>query len=167
MSIPGEPGTQYSATGLEHNEKGVPAYTPEIHTQQSEKRYRKWKTAGRELKHVEVIGDEKAEIGILSWGSTTGAAVEACMLAENEGIRVKLFKTLLLWPLPEDEIKAFARSVRTVIIPELNVQGQLAGMCRFIDDTKVIRADFATGEPLTPCVILEEIRKAADVLRQK
>jgi 2-oxoglutarate ferredoxin oxidoreductase subunit alpha len=167
MSIPGEKDTYFSATGLEHDEKGIPTYTPENHIAQSEKRYRKWRTAGEEMKCVEVLGDEKADIGIISWGSTTGAAIEAAELAGKEGICVKVFKTLVLWPLPGDEIMAFAKSVRKVIIPEMNVQGQFARLLQIIDMEHVYSVPFATGEPVTPCEILAAIKKVSDVLRKK
>ena len=45
MSLPGMPGGQYVATGLEHNETGRPRYDPRTHTAMTEKRFQKLEAA--------------------------------------------------------------------------------------------------------------------------
>ncbi len=91
MAIPGMRGGHYVAEGLEHNERGAPNYTPEMHTAMMEKRYRKVESARRELRNWNVVdewGDPGAEIGIIGWGSTKGTVREAMARAMQEGVRV-------------------------------------------------------------------------------
>jgi 2-oxoglutarate ferredoxin oxidoreductase subunit alpha len=142
-------------------------YDPENHTQQTEKRFRKLQTALREIASVKIIGDVSAKIGVLSWGSSTGAAIEAIDTAKRAGIKIKVLKTTLLWPLPRKEIIAFCASVKKVIVPEMNFQGQFAGLLGFIDQGKLVKANFVTGVPVSPDDIMEHILKVHDVLRKK
>ena len=48
-SIPGMPGGTFVTTGLEHDEKGAPSYTPENRNKMMAKRYRKLETLEKEL----------------------------------------------------------------------------------------------------------------------
>ena len=93
--------------------------------------------------------------------------MEAADLARDEGVGVKVFKTMLLWPLPEAELAAFCESVKKVMVVEMNAQGQLAHMLPFVDPQKVVRLNQVTGEPISPEDILEEIKRVDDVLRKK
>ena len=164
MSVPGMENGYYTTTGLEHDEHGTPAYTAEVHETQSAKRLRKLKTAEKEISDVTILGSSKAEIGIITWGSTTGAVTEAMHLAKKEGIPVKIFKTNVIWPLPRKELIKFEKSVKKIIIPEMNQQGQYANLLHFLDHRKIIRANFITGIPVTPHCILDHIKKVNDVL---
>ena len=167
MATPGTRGGYFTATGLEHNEEGTPTYTAEMHTAQTAKRFRKMETALKEISNVEIIGSKKADIGIISWGSTTGATIEAANLARETGIKVKVFKTTVIWPFPKKEVIEFAKSVRKIIIPEMNYQGQLANLLDFIKARKVIRFNVVTGVPISPYDILDQIKKVHNVLSKK
>lgn len=167
MTIPGMTGGYYTATGLEHNEIGTPTYTGENHLEQTEKRFRKLETALKEINDSQVLGSKKAEIGIISWGSTTGAAIEAIQIAKQEGCPIKVFKTTVLWPLPEKDILKFAASVKKVILPELNYQGQFANLLTCIGQDKTVRMNWITGEPMTPYDIVDQVKKVQHVLSKK
>ncbi len=167
MPIPGTEGFYYTTTGLEHNESGTPVYDPENHLAQTDKRFRKLKTALQEINDAEIIGDPKAKIGIVSWGSTTGAVLEAMSLAQSKGISIKVLKTTVLWPLPENSIKELFSSVEKVLIPEMNYQGQLASLLTFVEADKIIRFNVISGIPLTSIDIMQQIEKVNDVLRKE
>lgn len=164
MSVPGTEGGYYTTTGLEHDEAGTPTYTPENHEIQSAKRMRKLETALKEITEVSIIGPPEADIGIIGWGSTTGAAVEAVALAAKKGIAVRVFKTTVVWPLPREEIVRFAESVKKVLVPEMNQQGQFANLLHFLDDARIVRASWVTGVPVSPADILAEVERMHDVL---
>ena len=59
MGLPGEPNGQYVATGIEHDEWGHPAYTPEIHTVMQEKRWKKLEPLANGAVRHEYYGDEQ------------------------------------------------------------------------------------------------------------
>ena len=77
-ALPGMEGFKFTVTGLEHTEKGTPDYTSGMHTRMSEKRHRKIHGALQDLSlPVEYLAGDKMDIGVISWGSTTGSALEA------------------------------------------------------------------------------------------
>jgi 2-oxoglutarate ferredoxin oxidoreductase subunit alpha len=129
MSVPGEEGGYFVATGLEHDEYGAPAYDPDTHRAMQEKRLRKLKAAGDErwfFRH----GPADADVGVMAWGSVVGAAREAVEMANISGAKAALFYTVILNPLPEDEIRGFVKPIRRLIVPELNHTGQFARLLR-------------------------------------
>jgi 2-oxoglutarate/2-oxoacid ferredoxin oxidoreductase subunit alpha len=129
MALPGMPGLFYTAEGLEHNEKGNPNYTPEMHRAMTEKRHRKVDSARQVIQRLPVSdrwGDPLAEIGIISWGSTKGAVREAMERITAANIRVEAFFTRSLLPMPDALIRAFLQNKRAVIVPELNYRGMFA-----------------------------------------
>ena len=127
ISFPGQPGGLYTATGLEHDEFGIPCYTIENHQRMQEKRFRK--LVGLKLRrgNFERYGDEGAEIGVVAWGSTTGAVKEAIDRAGG-GLRVSAFFPKLLSPFPLEALLDFLRPVKRLLFVELNYMGQLASL---------------------------------------
>ena len=74
MSVPGTEHGIYVATGLEHDLSGHPNYEPEMHRAMTVKRYRKLAQASRELQDARSYGAAEAQVGVMGWGSTEGAA---------------------------------------------------------------------------------------------
>jgi len=157
MSVPGEEGGSFVATGLEHNEHGGPAYDTETHRAMSAKRHRKLASAACE-KWFFSFGDEGADVGVLAWGSVAGAAREAVDMACASGVKAKGFYTVYLSPLPEAELRAFIGSVKTLIVPELNQTGQFARLIRerFLIAPVSLAVPYAG--PFPASIILDEIR---------
>jgi len=128
MSLPGQPGGQYSATGLEHSDRGRPRYDFATHSAMTKKRFRKLEAARQiappPLRH----GDPNASIGIVTWGSTAGAVIEAINLARERGISAELLAPRMLRPLPDEQIAPFLESKQILLVPEVNYSGQLADM---------------------------------------
>ena len=75
MAVPGGPGA-YVSTGIEHDEAGNPRYEPELHEAMMAKRFRKLDPLERTRVDHDVRA-RQADVGILGWGSTEGAAIEA------------------------------------------------------------------------------------------
>ena len=50
-----------------------------------------------------------------------------------------------------------------VLIPELNLLGQLANLVGHLHSTDVVRMDRATGVPISPSAILKEIEILLEV----
>ena len=157
MAVPGEPGGWYVATGLEHTEAGAPSYDPEMHRKTANKRARKLEQAARELQMVRRFGDEDAEIGIIGWGSTEGAVREAILKAQEKGYRVACLYPLSLSPLPVKKINDFVKTVKKVIVPELNYSGQFAHLLRAKCAVDPISLTIAEGRPITAEEVLRVI----------
>jgi len=105
MAIPGMKGGHYTAEGLEHNEKGNPNYTPDMHSAMMDKRRRKVDTARQQLtlweNVVEEWGDEEAAIAIMGWGSSMGPVQEAMARAQAAGYKVAALFPKVLLPMPD------------------------------------------------------------------
>jgi 2-oxoglutarate ferredoxin oxidoreductase subunit alpha len=159
-SVPGQEGFIYSATGLEHAESGAPDYTPENHMSMSEKRQRKIAGALRDLPAPEEFGgDGPLDVGVVAWGSTFGSALEAVLRAKAEGMETGALKIVSLSPYHAAHIRSFMARCRCVLMPELNMEGQLANLVGHLNGEDVIRLNRATGVPLSPAEIYEKIRE--------
>ncbi len=157
-SIPGMEGFQYTGTGLEHTEAGTPDYSAETHTLMSEKRHHKLEVALTDLPEPAVFADEgPLDVGVIAWGSTFGACLEAVDIAREQGYKVGALKVVSIFPFHEDAIRDFMNRCEEILIPELNFQGQLANLIGRLHRKEVKRLNRATGVPIAPSLILQEI----------
>ncbi len=160
MGIPGLKGSAYAATGLEHAENSGPRTNPETRTAMTEKRWRKFDNLEDNWLPVKRLGDDDAEVGIISWGLTQAIAHEAFDRVRAKGQKVAMLLPKMLYPLPVKAITEFFRSVKKVLIPEANFQGQLANVIRsYVDigDTKIIQQNVYRGEPFIPKEIEDKL----------
>jgi 2-oxoglutarate ferredoxin oxidoreductase subunit alpha len=157
MAIPGAPGA-YVSTGIEHDELGHPGYTPELHVTMQHKRFSKLDPL-MTLSRVTQTGPEQATVGILGWGSTEGAAIEAAEILRAEGISAATFYPRVVWPLPAERIKAWAAGMETIFVPEVNLTGQFARIVRAECEIPVIQQNQITGLPFTAKAIADFIKQ--------
>jgi len=112
------------------------------------KRFRKLDALAREGR-ITFSGPERADVGILGWGSTEGAALEAAEICLDRGLKVSTCYPRVLGPLPVDRIRRWAEGMRRVVVPELNVTGQFARLVRADAGMEVESVTKATGLPFT------------------
>jgi 2-oxoglutarate ferredoxin oxidoreductase subunit alpha len=178
MTVPGMPGGYYTAEGLEHNEKGHPNYSPEIHEAMMDKRWHKVDIARQDVfkleNAVERWGDKDAAIGIIGWGSSLGPVKEAMERAQQDGYKVAALFPKILFPMPDVRIRRFIKGRRAVIIPELNWLGQLGRIIehRYTheivrDSVDIISLNKYQGLPFSPTEIYDEIVQVADALTRR
>lgn len=149
MSVPGQLGGEYAATGLEHTISAFPSDAPDVHETMTDKRFQKLLRIEDECPPVEREGPPTAAVGLVSWGSTQGAVREAVRRFNAIGMPVAALYPKVLWPPPVKALTAFARSVGQVVVVEGNRQGQFA---RMIAASTSIRPKLVTryrGVPLT------------------
>ncbi|HLI27283.1 MAG TPA: 2-oxoacid:acceptor oxidoreductase subunit alpha [Chloroflexota bacterium] len=161
MSIPGQRGGQYVATGLEHNEEGRPRYDAETKTRFTEKRFKKLAAAPQDAPEPDFYGDASAEIGIITWGSTAGAVREAIERAAEEGIRVAGIAPKMLWPVPDAQLRPFLEGKREVMVAEVNYNGQFARILEAHWGRPLRHVNAYAGEPFKVRDLLAAIRTAA------
>lgn len=159
MSVPGQAGGQYIATGLEHNEEGLHRYDEATHTIMTQKRFRKLERAAQEAPEADRFGDPDAEVGILTWGSTVGSVIEAIRRAEQDGFKLDMLAPRMLMPLPDHELRPFIESKRVIIIPEVNFVGQFANMITSQYPRDYVRINIFGGMPFRVDWLLEKIRE--------
>ena len=161
-SIPGTEGFMYTCSGLEQTVEGTPCYEPENHMTMSAKRYRKIQGALVDLPFPEEVfaeetGSGNLDVGVIAWGSTFGAALEAVQTARDSGLNAGILKIVSLYPYHADIIREFMDHCNQVLIPELNFEGQLANLIGHLCHQDIVRLARATGVPFTASVILENI----------
>jgi 2-oxoglutarate/2-oxoacid ferredoxin oxidoreductase subunit alpha len=157
MGIPGEEGGQYVATGIEHDELGHPAYTPENHVAMQTKRWAKLDPLRNGLVRHEQYGDATPDIALIGFGSTYGAVREAVDLARAEGLSVGAFYPRVLGPFPAEQVREFAARATRVIVPEVNFTGQLARLVRGECGLQVESKAKCDGLPFTAEDVLDVI----------
>jgi 2-oxoglutarate ferredoxin oxidoreductase subunit alpha len=159
-SLPGMEGFAYTATGLEHTEKGAPDYSAENHMMMTRKRYRKLMGALRDLPAPQEFSPGvEIDLGVIGWGSTFGSVLDAVKTAIERGWKVGALKITSIYPFHEDVISQFMARCGHVLIPELNFSGQLANLIGHLYKKEVTRLNKVTGIPLSRSVILSEIEK--------
>ncbi len=119
MAIPGTPGCQYTADGLEHNERGTPSSQAADHLAQMEKRARKLASLDPGDAWASIEGE--GETAVITFGSCTAPVREA--LARSEG-KVKLISLRLLAPAQPARLKKALQGVKRVVVVEQNHGGQ-------------------------------------------
>lgn len=159
-AVPGMEGFHFTATGLEHTERGTPDYSPENHMKMSAKRHRKIMGALADLPvPVEFSPGGSLEVGVVGWGSTFGSVLEAVHEARGKGWNVGALKITSLFPFHADIIRDFMNRCNELIIPELNFEGQLANLIGHLFNKDVVRLNRVTGTPFPPSAILAKIEE--------
>jgi 2-oxoglutarate ferredoxin oxidoreductase subunit alpha len=157
-------------TGMEHDEFGNFACDDETHTAMTVKRFRKLEEIENDpltQNLCESIGEGRADIGVVTWGSSAGPVEEAIQEARRLGISVRGLVPKILNPLPHAQMKKFFSEVSRVIVPELNFTGQLASQLRATYCVPTISLTKIKGVPLEPSEIVAKIIEAADGLQQR
>jgi 2-oxoglutarate ferredoxin oxidoreductase subunit alpha len=162
MAAYGRDGYRFHVTGLAHDETGFPTNNPEEIEKLALRLHAKLERYRDEVVDIERVACDDAEIGIFAYGATSRSAYQTVRDARAAGIKVGLLRPRTLWPFPDREVHAFAKQVRTIIVPELNlgqmaheVEWAAAGAC-LIDP--LMRID---GQPISPRQILERVERAA------
>src|ERR1035437_817199 len=130
ISHPGMKGGNYLAAGIEHDEAGAPNSNGEMHTRMNDKRLHKLDPLKQRRDLFVVEGDLDAPVGLISWGSVAGVALEALRAARAEGLKAKLLIPKLLYPVAEQIYAEFFASLRSCVVVEQSQQGQLHRVIR-------------------------------------
>jgi 2-oxoglutarate ferredoxin oxidoreductase subunit alpha len=161
ISHPGMRGGNYLASGIEHNERGAPTASGEVHARMNDKRIHKLDPLKRRKDLFVVEGDAHAPVALVSWGSVAGTAREALEIARAEGIQAKLLVPKLLFPVAEEIWADFFRSVQAGLVVEQSHLGQLYRVLRMYVGVPAGVVPYARSgsNPILPTSIVERLRK--------
>ena len=134
MSVPGIKGGMYQTNGLEHDETARPASSHVMHEKMSRKRFAKLAFVEEKYPLFQRLGPEKADVGIVCWGSSKGPVEEAMRELAAKGVSVSAFIPRILMPFPKQALVEYMASVRTLVFLEVNFVGQLYNYLRTIVD---------------------------------
>lgn len=160
ISHPGMAGGNYLASGIEHNERGAPTASGEVHARMNEKRFRKLEPLKRRRDLFVVEGDAHAPVALVAWGSLAGTAREALELARREGIQAKLLVPKLVFPVAEEIYAEFFRGVQAGLVVEQSHQGQLYRILRMYVNVPAGVTSLAKSgsNPILPAFVLERLQ---------
>jgi 2-oxoglutarate ferredoxin oxidoreductase subunit alpha len=163
ISHPGMEGGNYLASGIEHNERGAPTASGEVHARMNEKRFRKLLPLTRRRDLFQIVGPSDAPLCLIAWGSLAGVALDALERTRAQGLRVKLLVPRLLYPVAEDVYRGFFASVVAGLVVEQSHQGQLYRLLRmFVDVPAGVRSFSKSGSnPISPGEVIARLREMA------
>ncbi|AXR78389.1 2-oxoacid:acceptor oxidoreductase subunit alpha [Natrarchaeobaculum sulfurireducens] len=132
-SLPGQKGGRYLATGNEHSPVGHIEEDPDNRVFQMERRLEKLEAIRTELdeereSNQTYFGDEDADYGIITWGSSQGAVEEAIERLNDDGHSVRGVSVSDMMPFPEEELTEFLAGVEEAMVVEMNATGQFRGV---------------------------------------
>ncbi|MEO2065459.1 MAG: 2-oxoacid:acceptor oxidoreductase subunit alpha [Desulfurobacteriaceae bacterium] len=158
----GTPGYRGHATGLHHDYTGFPTTDPEMCQELIDRLIRKVKRRQPELEKNEEYKLDDAEIAIVTFGTTARAAKTAVDLAREKGIKAGLLRVITVWPSPEETLNRLAKSVKAILVPELNMGQYVLEVERCVKgEAPVYRLNRANGKIIYPYEILEKVEEIA------
>jgi len=167
MTIPGQARGNFLMSGLEHNELGAPVSGQAGHQTMSDKRFRKLADVPERYAHLTLVaGDPHADIGLLAWGASKGAVLEAVEVLGASGVRARAVIPRLLMPFPVAQVERALEGLRVLHVFELSHSGQfytyLKGQLRPELGARLVSHARAGGAPLG----VQEITKLVAASRQ-
>ncbi|MCD6441001.1 MAG: 2-oxoacid:acceptor oxidoreductase subunit alpha [Candidatus Marinimicrobia bacterium] len=151
-------GFRYHVTGLAHDETGFPTNNPEKIKAQLERLNRKIQRNRNDIVEVETFETEDMEVLVIAFGATARSARRAVINARESGVKAGLLRMKTIWPFPDEEIEKIYKSVKKIVVPEMNL-GQIAHEVEWATrrEKPVVRVNKINGEPITPNEIYESI----------
>ncbi len=115
-AIPGMPGGEHTADGLEHAENALPSSQSSDHQKQLDKRLRK--LAGFDFGNHWAEIEGEGELAVITWGSATGPAREAVQRLAAAGVKARLVAIRLITPVQPAKLAAALEGVTRVLVVE-------------------------------------------------
>ncbi len=146
MAIPGTIGVNYTADGLEHDERGTPSTGSHDHLRQLNKRATKLTGFDYGDHWADIEGD--GTIAVVTWGSCTGAVKEAIRRVGEQGVPVRLIALRLLAPLCKQQLNQALEGVERVLVVEQTFSRQFYHYLRSQVDLPKFTESLARPGPL-------------------
>ncbi len=118
-------GYRFHVTGLTHNDKGYPVMSAEVQEHLVRRLVEKIRLNADEIAMVEEDQTEDADVVLVAYGITSRVVLRTLHLAREKGLKVGVFRPVVVWPFPEKRLRELAQRVKTFVVVELNY-GQVA-----------------------------------------
>lgn len=154
-------GYRWHVTGLFHDETGFPSGKSDVADRLLRRLDRKITKNVDTIQDYIVEGVEDCEILVVSFGSSAMSALSAVRHARREGVKAGMLRLKTIWPFPEKILKEISKSVKAVLVPEMNL-GQLAYEVERVVGCRapVVRISKVNGDLFRPDEIYEKIMEA-------
>lgn len=152
-------GSEYifHVTSSMHGVDGYGNNDPQNATKRVAQLHRKLEVCRDEIVMVKEFDTKDCDTLIVVTGGVTRAARQAAKQANSKGAKVGVLQLVTIWPFADKEILAAAQTAKTLIVPELNYAGQLAGevMKLFGPSVPIKKVNSFNGQDITPARILQ------------
>ena len=118
-------GYRFHITGLTHDERGYPVMSAECQELCVRRLVDKIRKNADNIVEFEEEATDDAEVIVLSYGISSRVALRAIDLARKAGIKVGIFRLVVVWPFPERRVRELSKKVKAWVVPEINY-GQIA-----------------------------------------
>ncbi len=156
---PGTPGGEHVENSDEHNEIGFSEESAAMRTRMVDKRFRKEALIIQDMPVPELAGDKRADLTLISWGSTKGVIREAMTVLAGQGKKVNHLHIASISPFPVKQVKDAFKKAKKVAVVEGNKTAQFAGWMReqtgLNPDYKILKYD---GRPFFCEELVETIK---------
>jgi 2-oxoglutarate ferredoxin oxidoreductase subunit alpha len=157
-TLPGENARgAYFVRGSGHNKHGMYTESSEEYKDLVDRLQLKWETTRQLVPGPVVSGAEKeTDIGIIAFGSSDGAVIEALDVLQDKGIHADYMR-LKAYPF-NAEVSAFVQSHRVVFVVEQNRDAQMRSLLTLendIDGRKLVPVLHYSGMPITSQCVVE------------
>ncbi|MFH2141037.1 MAG: 2-oxoacid:acceptor oxidoreductase subunit alpha [Bacteroidota bacterium] len=158
-AIPGTEGLRHRVGGLEKtNVDGIVSTDPLNHELMVKLRNDKVQKIADFLPLQDIVGDNKGDILVVSWGGTRGAVLTAVNQLQEEGKKISHAHFSYIMPLPKNTEKVLA-GFKKIIVCELNA-GQFVNYLRMtLPKFKYEQYNKIQGLPFTVQELVEKFNK--------
>ena len=156
-------GYAVHVTGLTHDERGYPVMSGEAQDKLVRRLVDKIRVNARKIERFEESETDGADVVIVSFGITSRVAMEGIRLARAKGVKVGVFRLVVVWPFPGWRIVELAHKVKAFVVPELNMGQMVLEVERFAAGrAKVVSVPHAGGTVHDPQQIADAIGEAVE-----
>jgi len=154
-------GYRFYATGLTHDESGLPR-TSSAEAQQKlvQRLCDKIRKNADKIIKTEGTMLEDAEVAVVAYGITSRSALSAVRKAREAGIKAGLLRLVTLWPFPTKQVSQVAKKADALVVLEMNYGQIVREVERAAKETPVLFLPKLGEEPHKPAEVLWAIRGA-------
>ncbi|MBI4368803.1 MAG: 2-oxoacid:acceptor oxidoreductase subunit alpha [Elusimicrobia bacterium] len=124
----------FTASSDEHDEKGLlisdVATNPIIRQRMMRKRMGKMEAVAREMPPDEVIGEPRAELTLVGWGSIYGVMNALVERGRREGCSINALAIRSVWPMNQENVRRFLSEAKKTVLIENSYSGQMGRLIR-------------------------------------
>lgn len=143
-------GAKLLVTGSTHDGRGFrQVEDPDCHEKLVQRLMNKSLLRQDEIVETESLYLDDATIVFFAFGISARSAAAAVKLLRNRGCKAGLLRTRTYWPFPQNAISALPKSVKHIMVPELNC-GMTADVLRGVTTIPVHAFPQVNGEPIFP-----------------
>jgi 2-oxoglutarate ferredoxin oxidoreductase subunit alpha len=100
-----------------------------------------------------------ADVLLIAYGAPTRASRAAALELRKRGVKAGVLQLITIWPFADKEVATLAGRAKTVVVPEMNYSGQIAGEVQRVlgSGADIRKVNSYNGEVITPQEIMKAI----------